>query len=145
MTRRSAIFANLLLSLPVVTGVLGTAPSAVAQSRQMTATIPFAFSIGDQHLAAGSYSVERLNNCFLAVRNNKTARTVALMVRKEQGSVGVSSAHLTFQREGRVIYLTQAWFGGSQEYLKSVAKPNHDRDYAKQSSPAAHTVEVAAK
>jgi hypothetical protein len=145
MTRRSAILANLLLSLPVVTGLLGTAPRAVAQSRPMTATIPFAFSVGDQHLAAGSYSVERLDNCFLAVRNNKTSKTVVLMVRKEQGPARESSAHLTFQREGRALYLTQAWFGGSQEYLKSVAKPKRDLEYAKQTSPAAQSIEVASK
>src|ERR1700727_1819268 len=85
MTRRSAILANLLLSLPVVTGLLGTAPSALAQTGKMTATIPFAFSVGDQHLAAGSYSVERINDCFLTIRDNKTSRATALMVLGEQG------------------------------------------------------------
>jgi hypothetical protein len=144
MTRRSAIFANLLLSLPVVTGLLGTAPRALAQSK-MTATVPFAFSVGNQHLAAGSYSVGRINSCFLAVRNIKSSRTTVLMVRQEQGRGLESNAHLTFQREGRGMYLTQAWFAGSQEHVVAVAKPKRDLEYAKGVSPAPQVVEVASK
>jgi hypothetical protein len=144
MTRRSAILANLLLSLPVVTGLLGTAPSALAQS-QMTATIPFAFSAGDQHLAAGSYSVERLNSYILSIRNNKTSKTIALMVLGEQGRGYESQAHLTFQREGRGMYLTQAWFAGTNQYVKTAAKPKPDLEYAKGASPAGQVIEVASK
>jgi hypothetical protein len=144
MTRRSAIFANLLLSLPVVTGLLGTAPNALAQTK-MIATVPFAFSVGNQHLAAGSYSVEQLNTWFLTIRNVKTSKTVLLMVRKEQGRGLESNAHLTFQREGRGIYLTQAWFAGSQEHVVAVAKPKRDLEYAKGVSPAPQVVEVASK
>jgi hypothetical protein len=145
MTRHSAILANLLLSLPVVTGLLGTAPSALAQTGTMTVTIPFAFSAGDQHLAAGSYSVERINSSFLAVRNNKTSRITVLMVRGEQGRGLQSNAHLTFQREGRGMYLTQAWFAGSSEYVQTVAKPKRDLEYAKGASPAGQVIEVASK
>jgi hypothetical protein len=144
MTRRSAILANLLLSLPVVTGLLGTAPSALAQTGEMTATIPFAFSVGDQRLAAGSYSVERISNCILTVRDNKTARTIALMVLGEQGRGYQSRAHLIFQREGREIYLTQAWFAGTNQHVKTVAKPKRGLENAKGSSSSG-TIEVAAK
>jgi hypothetical protein len=144
MTRRSAILANLLLSLPVVSGLLGTAPSALAQTGTMTATIPFAFSVGDQHLAAGSYSVERINNCFLTVRDNKTSRAAVLMVLGEQGRGYQSRAHLVFQREGRGMYLSQAWFAGTNQYVKTLAKPKPDLQDAKGSSSSG-TIEVAAK
>lgn len=144
MTRRSAILANLLLSLPVVTGLLGTAPSALAQTGTMTATIPFAFSVGDQHLAAGSYSVERINSSFLTVRENKTGKATAWMVLGEQGRGYPSRAHLVFQREGRGMYLTQAWFGGTNQYVKTTAKPKRELENAKGSS-ASGTIEVAAK
>jgi hypothetical protein len=144
MTRRSAILANLLLSLPVVTGLLGTAPSALAQTGKMIATIPFAFSVGNQHLAAGSYSVERISNCFLRVRDNKTSRSTVLMVYGEQGLRYESQARLIFQREGRGIYLTQAWFAGTNQYVKMEAKPKSDQQDAKGSSSSG-TIEVAAK
>jgi hypothetical protein len=144
MTRRSAIFAYLLLSLPVVTGLLGTAPRALAQTK-MTATVPFAFSIGNHHLAAGSYSVEPLSDCFLAVRNNLTSRTIVLMVRKEEGRGDRSARRLVFQRQGQEVYLTQAWFGASQEHVEAVAKPKRDLEYAKGSSAAGQSIEVASK
>jgi hypothetical protein len=110
----------------------------------MTATIPFAFSIGDQHLAAGSYSVERISNCFLTVRDNKTSRATVLMVLGEQGRGYPSRAHLVFQREGRGMYLTQAWFAGTNQYVKSTTKPKRDLEEVKSSSSSG-TIEVAAK
>ena len=144
MSRRSAILANLLLSLPVVTGLLGTSPSALAQTGKMTVTVPFAFSVGDQHLAAGSYSVERLSNYILSIRNNKTFRTIALTILGEQGRGYESQAHLVFQRDGGRMYLTQARFAGTNEYVKTVAKPKRELENAKGASSSG-TIEVAAK
>lgn len=143
MTRRSVIFARLLLSLPLVTGLLGAVPNASAQTK-LTATIPFAFTAGNQHLAAGSYSVEQVSRCFLAVRNNKTSRTTVLMVRKEEGRKLESSSRLVFQRDGRGMYLAQAWFAGSSEHDQTVAKPKPNLEYAK-GTDAAPSIEVALK
>jgi hypothetical protein len=67
------------------------------------------------------------------------------MVRGEQGRGLQSNAHLTFQREGRGMYLTQAWFAGSSEYVQTVAKPKRDLEYAKGASPAGQVIEVASK
>jgi hypothetical protein len=128
MTRRSVILANLLLSLPMVSGLLGAAPSASAQTA-MTVTVPFDFSIGNHHLAGGSYSIARTSECFVALHNNKTSKTVVLMVRKEEGGRS-SGAHLVFQREGRAIYLTQAWFTGAEEYVGTAKLPKRDVEYA---------------
>lgn len=113
MTRRSAILANLLLSLPIVTGLLGAAPNASAQTNQMTTTIPFDFSIGSHHLAAGFYSVEQVSGYALEVRNNKTRNSVFLMVRGENRYGSVTRSRLVFVRAGRGMYLTQAWFAGT--------------------------------
>lgn len=146
MTRRSAILANLLLSLPMVSGLLGAARSASAQAvapLKMTATIPFDFSIGKAHLAAGSYSIERISDCFVSVRSNKTSKTQLLMVRKEAGRRSVASgSHLVFQRDGRAIYLTQAWFGETNEYVGTAKLPNRDVEYAQGVTHASH-IEVA--
>jgi hypothetical protein len=146
MTRRSAILANILLSLPMVGGLLGTAPSASAQTdttASMKVTVPFAFSIGKDHLAAGSYSVERISDRFVSVRNNKNSKTQVLMVRKEDGRGSLASgSHLVFQREGSGTYLTQAWFGGTNEYVGTAKLPKRDAEYAKGNSQVSH-IEVA--
>jgi hypothetical protein len=145
MTRRSAILANILLSLPMAGGLLGAAPSASAQNNQLVATIPFAFTVGDHHLAAGSYSVERVSNYALAVRNNKTNHGVFLAVRGEDGRGIASRGRLVFERAGGGMYLTEAWFAGTDKQLDAVSKPQRDRDYAKQNSPATRVIEVASK
>jgi hypothetical protein len=145
MTRRSAILANLLLSLPMVTGLLGAAPNASAQTNQMTATIPFDFSIGNRHLAAGSYSVEQVSGYALEVRNNKTRNSIFLMVRGDNRYDSVTRSHLVFERAGKGMYLTQAWFAGTNAHVEAVAKPKSDLDYAKQNAPAPSIIEVASK
>jgi hypothetical protein len=145
MTRRSAILANILLSLPMAAGFLGAAPIALAQTNEMTVTIPFAFSIGDHHLAAGSYSVERVSDYALEVQNNQTRKGVFLPVRGEDGRGIASRGRLVFERAGGDMYLTEAWFAGMDKQLDAVAKPKRDLDYAKQNLPATHTIEVAAK
>ncbi|HEY3989564.1 MAG TPA: hypothetical protein VGM02_09725 [Acidobacteriaceae bacterium] len=144
MTHRSRILATLLLSLPMVAGLLGAAPNASAQTK-MTATIPFAFSIGNHRMAAGSYSVERMSDCYLVVHNNKTSQSRVLIVRHEEGNAVQPRAHLVFQRQGERMYLTQAWFAGTNDYAQAVAKPKRDLEYAKNPSPAGTTIEVASK
>jgi hypothetical protein len=142
MTRRNRIFANLLLTLPTITGLLVAAPSASAQSNKMNVTVPFAFSVGKQHLAAGSYSVERVSDCILLVRGRPGG--AYLMVREQDGRSGNSGSHITFQREGRGMYLTQAWFAGTDRHVETVAKPKRDLEYAKQIAPA-EQIEIASK
>ena len=95
-------------------------------------------------MTAGSYAVERLSNCFLAVRNNKTSRTTVLMVRREEGRALESSSHLVFERNGKGMYLAQAWFAGSSEHDQTVAKPRRDVEYAKGTSTTP-SIEVALK
>jgi hypothetical protein len=145
MTRRFAILANLLLSFPIATGLLGAAPNASAQTNQMTVTIPFDFSIGIHQVAAGSYSVERVTDYALEIRNNKTRKGIFLMVRGENRHDSVSKSRLVFERAGSGMYLTQAWFAGTNAHVEAVAKPKRDLDYAKQSSAGPSTIEVASK
>lgn len=145
MTRRSALLAKLVLSFPLITGLLGATPSALAQTNQLTATIPFAFSIGNHHLPAGSYSVEQVSGYALEVRNKKTRNSIFLMVRAEDRHDSVSKSRLVFERAGNGMYLAQAWFAGTNTHLEAVAKPKRDLEYAKQNAPAPSTLEVASK
>ena len=145
MTRRSAILANILLSLPMAAGLLGATPSASAQANQLTATIPFDFSIGNLRLPAGSYSVKQVNSYSLEVRDNNTKKGIFLMVKGEDRHDAVSRGRLVFERAGNGTYLTQALFAGTNRDFKAVAKPKWNLDYAKQNAPAPSAIEVAAK
>ena len=147
MTRPSAILANLLLGLPMVAGLLGAASSASAQApdtQKMNATIPFTFSIGNRHFAAGSYTVEQISDHVLLVRSNMRKGGAFLMVRGEDGRGLISRGHLVFERTGRDMHLTQAWFAGTDKQYDAVAKPKRGVESAKQVLPVNSAIEVAA-
>ena len=57
----------------------------------------------------------------------------------------VTRSHLVFERVGKGMYLTQAWFAGTNAHVEAVAKPKSDLDYAKQNAPAPSIIEVASK
>jgi hypothetical protein len=144
MTRRAAILSNLLLSLPLAAGLLGSAIHASAQT-SMDVNVPFAFSANHQYLPAGHYRVQLVSQCFLSIRNIKTASTIVVMVRPEEGRLFESHSRLVFDREGNQNYLTQVWAPGTNGYSKLTSRPRHDQELRTQVHPAPSTVEVAAK
>jgi hypothetical protein len=143
-TRRAAILSNLLFSLPLAAGLLGSAIPASAQTN-LDINVPFAFSANNQHFPAGSYRVQLVSERFLSIRNVKTASTVVVMVRPERGRILESYSRLVFDREGNQNYLTQVWTPNTNIYSKLTAKPRFNQELAKQAHPAASTIEVATK
>ena len=77
-------FGNLLFSLTVAVGLLGSATAASAQT-SLDVNVPFAFSANHQHLPAGSYRVQLQSQCYVSIRDIKTSRTIVVMVRPEEG------------------------------------------------------------
>ena len=146
MTRqmlRAAILSNLLFSLPVAAGLLGSATAASAQT-SLNANVPFAFSANNHYLPAGQYHVQRLSDWFLQIRNVKTASTVTVMIRPEQGRNVESYSRLVFAREGNQNYLTQVWTPETNRYSQLTARPKFNQELAK-NHHAGSTIEVAAK
>ena len=144
MTRRAAILSNLLFSLPLAAGLLALATNASAQT-SMDVNVPFAFSANNQHLPAGAYRVQLESQCFLSIRNIKTASTIVVMVRPEEGRLLESHSHLVFDREGNQNYLTQVWTANTNSYSKLTSRPRYNQELRTQLRPAPSTVEVAAK
>lgn len=142
MSRLSSTLANLLLSLPLAAGLLGSTASAQLQTRATT-TIPFAFSANNQHLLAGSYEVQFLSDRFLCLRNIKTATTQCLAVRPEPEHILETKSHLVFHRDGERSYLTQVWIAGTNKHSELIVQPKLERQLAKEMPPAASSVEVA--
>jgi hypothetical protein len=143
-TRRAAIFNNLLFSLPLTAGLLGSAIPASAQTN-LDVNVPFAFSVGNQHFPAGHYRVQSKSDYFLSIRNVKTASAVVVMTRPEQGRPLESHSRLVFDREGNQNYLTQVWAPETSRYSKLTSRPRYNQELRTQIHPAPTTVEVAAK
>jgi hypothetical protein len=143
-TRRAAILSNLLFSLPLTAVLLGSAIPASAQT-SLDVNVPFAFTANNQHLPAGPYRVQLVSDRFLSISNVKTASTVVVMVRPEQGRSFESYRRLVFDREGNQSYLTQVWSANTNGYSKLTSRPRRDQELRTQIHPAPTTVEVAAK
>ena len=144
MTRSSAIFTNLLLSLPLATGLLCAAPSAAAQTIS-TVTIPFAFTANNQPLAAGTYQVKSDSSPFLGMYNVTTHRTRVLMVRPDSGRAIAENSRLTFRLSNGKYYLAQVWVAGSSTHRELVAHPRPNREVARVIEPVSQTFEIAMK
>jgi hypothetical protein len=144
-TRRAAILSNLLFSLPLTAALLGSAIPASAQTN-LDVTVPFAFSVGNQHLPAGHYRVQSQSNySFLSIRNVETSGTTVVMVRSEGGRHLQGNSRLVFNREGNQNYLTQVWAPDTDRYSELSSPLRHDQELQTQIHPAPSTVEVAAK
>jgi hypothetical protein len=123
MSRILAITTRVLLALPLVAGLLATAPAALAQ--KATATIPFAFSANNYKLPAGTYQIGIISERVLSFRNVTTGKTHCLMVLPDWSTGPQSRGRLIFHRYGNQSYLYQVWLagrGGDSEFIKSRAE-----------------------
>ncbi|MBI1764072.1 MAG: hypothetical protein HYR56_21820 [Acidobacteria bacterium] len=118
--KRTAL--NMMLTL-VCTAVLAAVAVAALGTNLMTAKIPFDFNIGSQRLPAGTYTVSRANAAgVLIVRNDQTAKSVAVITNAGQRSTPNEKAQLDFRRYGDQYFLSsvkQAFTGNYFEAPKS--------------------------
>ena len=142
MTRHSAIFTNLLLTLPLVAGLLGAAANASAQTAER-ATIPFAFTANHLQIPAGNYEVRILSNGLLSLRNVETGKAEFLMIRRDEDRSVDTRSRLVFQRDETASHLTQVWIAGTSYHSELAFQPKPGQLMAK-NSPVA-TFEIALK
>lgn len=143
MTSRIANLSNLLLSLPLATGLLCAGATASAQTTA-SVTIPFSFSADNQDVDAGTYQVEMLSDRFLSLRNAATNRTQVLMVRPEGGPAIETRGHLTFRQEGSRKYLAQVWIAGTSMHSEMAIQHKPELKLAKNDTVPS-TIELALK
>jgi len=144
MTRHSAIFTNLLLSLSLATGLLCATSNASAQTSER-ATIPFAFTADHQQFPAGTYEVRRLPDGVMSVCNLETGNTKLLLARLEAGRQVQTRGRLVFNHDESGNSLIQVWIPGTTIHSELMAQPGITRASAKNSSQTGSTIEVALK
>ncbi|HYO89983.1 MAG TPA: hypothetical protein VEQ40_00015 [Pyrinomonadaceae bacterium] len=118
-------FAVLMLALSIVS------LTAQAQSAdQLKANIPFSFTIGNQTLPAGEYTVRYVNqnsgkNALLFKSlDGRTSRIVNMNT--AQSSRAEVKASLVFNQYGDSYFLSEVWTGGDQ-YGLSLPKSRAER------------------
>ena len=102
--------------------------SSHAQTLSMNVTIPFAFTVGHQTLAAGDYSVIEQHTALKLVPAD--GHSGAIVLTNATGGHGDEdrTSRLVFHRYGDRYFLSQAWIdGGGREVFASAAELEYAR------------------
>jgi hypothetical protein len=79
------------------------------------AKVPFAFVVGSDTLPAGDYIVTRnaRNPEIVSIANVDGARTTLVLTRRSASETADDQPALSFERIGKIVYLTQVTLGPS--------------------------------
>jgi len=125
--------------------VLLAAASASAQTVQPSQIkVPFAFQVGSEHFAPGTYTIGTISNLTLAVRGNAGGAFASM--KPESNGKAVAGSKVVFRRIGGQYFLAQVWTAGATDHL--TAYPTKAEKQALKSElaanqPAASDVEIA--
>ena len=97
-------------------GILALGTQA-ASAQAITATVPFAFSAGDQLLPAGTYQFTLLSGWSLSIRNVKDGGEKFFAIHPEQDGSHTSHPRVVFRNSGghknlAAVYLSKSDGGG---------------------------------
>jgi hypothetical protein len=83
--------------------------TAVGQSNWVTiADIPFAFTVANQKLPAGRYTITRMGETTLRIFSPHNEGTV-MLTHKVEGKAPESSGRIVFHRYGDAYFLSEVW------------------------------------
>ena len=112
---------KIFLSLTALVLAL-TVNVAFAQSNSRAkADVPFAFSIGQNSMEAGQYSIT-VSDHVMKIRNEATNKTVALLAQPSETAKPQSSG-LVFHKYGDRYYLAAVWTGTGQAGASGIELP----------------------
>lgn len=111
-----------MLALIVAVALMTAVASANAQSSTVVADIPFEFSVGDQALPAGKYTVRSMtaNGDALAIRNRDANRAAIRLTHSIQASKASDQTKLVFHRYGQRYFLSEVWTSGENAGRKLI-------------------------
>jgi hypothetical protein len=94
--------------------------SANAQSKKLAADIPFDFTVGNQTMTSGEYSVRSITNdgTGLVIKSDDTGKSVMRLSNSIEPQRNKTQARLVFHRYGQRYFLAEVWTGGDSEGRK---------------------------
>jgi hypothetical protein len=106
---------NLASAITGMILVLALAVPTLAQhSGPMKVTVPFNFVIENDRLKAGDYTIERVANGRLRIRNHDGSASTIFLAIPAQGEVTPERAHFIFHRYGGQYFLAKIWTPGQE-------------------------------
>ena len=129
-------FASLMLVL-----VLAAVTASAQSAKQMTANIPFQFTIGNQTLPAGEYTIRYINQDSgkntLLIKSTDGRNSRIVQMTPAQKSTPAEKASLVFNQYGDSYFLSEVWNAADQFGLslpKSRAERELERRLAQEES-----------
>jgi len=127
MKRKSLIMASLLGLTFVWAGMVSASPVVTVR-----VDVPFAFSVNNQVLPAGSYEiVQNDNTSMLTIRNQSDRKSTIFGVSTTEERRVPAEAKLVFKRYGDQYFLSQVW---TLDSGRDVRKSRSEREAARQAS-----------
>jgi hypothetical protein len=110
------------------------------------ANVPFAFTVGQTELPAGTYLVGLVSDSAIVITNRSTGTSILSMFRSEQAKNNDGTAKLVFHKYGDKYFLSQVGrgFGGSLIQLPT-SKQEQEAQIQTARSASPKEVAVAAK
>jgi len=122
-----------VFSLISMLSLLLVAGSAVAQSNRVVANVPFGFTVANNSLPAGTYSVETLSardNRSLLLRGADDSSSMIISSIAAQSHKPTAKTKLVFNRYGDQYFLSQIWVEGAT-LGRELPKTSREKEVAK--------------
>jgi hypothetical protein len=137
----------MLVSIIVLAFATAVASNAQSGGKNLKASIPFDFVVGDKTLAAGDYSVRQItaNAGGILVRSSNDGHSAIRLTNTLIAGAPKQKTTLNFLRYGNTYYLSQVWTAGSsvgREMVKSKSERAAERELARNAS-ASNTAQNA--
>ncbi len=138
--KRNVMDAVTVMIVAVAMSMLAmTAPMvAQRQSGPMKVTVPFNFVIENDRLKAGHYTIERIANGRLRIRNEDGSVSTIFLAIPAQESRTPEKAHFIFHHYGSEYFLAKIWVAGQQGGWE-LLKGKYEMEIAKKQTAAVET------
>ena len=118
---------NLIVALMLVALSLLTVTTSFAQNKMRT-DVPFAFQVGKTPLPAGTYTVSKIADHWIVIRNHQQSSQEALINYRDVEKGKTQSPKLIFQKYGQRYFLAEVWNGGTMGMQLPESK--REKEYA---------------
>ena len=136
----------ILSAMTLALAVLALAVPMVAQQQSgpMKVTIPFNFMVENDRLKAGDYTLERIANGRLRIRNEDGSVSTIFLAIPAQESTTPEKAHFIFNHYGSEYFLAKIWVPGQQGGWE-LLKGKYEMEIAKKKATRIETAMVVGK
>lgn len=137
---------TLLVTVAFVSAVASV--SAQTPGHNITANIPFDFSVGDKTLSAGQYAIARASSDGTMLKVGNREESASRLTQSVQANEPKEQTMLVFNRYGSRYFLSQVWLAGEivgRQMQKSDAEKAIEQELAKNNETAETVTLVAGR